>query len=241
MTFKKNIFIADDILIKTGYILLIIIILAGLFVWQLVGHQKLEMDPGYNPIIMVVAFALSIMPIAFLIVGYGIRQKEKQYLIVWNILEKTLEVSINDLADNTGLHKETILKALKEINRRGCAFFIYDRHSMLIIDGRLKSQTVAINTCPACGQTLGYTIPLIVSKMPRCKYCGTELDASHVNNLKLEALKLISNSNHSGVSTDRTHRPHSAFNWVVFFILLFVFWPFALVYAYMKNGKLVSR
>lgn len=236
MTVKKNIFIADDMLIKTGYVLLCLAILTTLVALPLLDNVAVARGDMGSGIMALAVFVLAIMPIAFLTAGYRIRAKEKKYLAVWNILEQTLEVSIDDLADNTGLSKETISKALHEINRRGTAFFIYDRPSGLIFDGRLKSQTIAINTCPACKNTLGYTIPLVVSKLPRCKYCGTDLDASHVNRLKQEKIRFILASGPS----DGTAQQRGNFSWVVFVILLFVFWPLALGYALMKSGKLIS-
>ena len=141
--------------------------------------------------------------------------------------------------DNTGLRKQTIVKALEKINRQGKAFFIYDRTSGLIVDGRLKSQTVAIDTCPACEHTLGYTIPLVVSTLPRCKYCGTELDATHVNRLKQEKIRFITHSKPSWLPTDAPAPKKGNFSWVVFIVLLVIFWPLALAYAFIKTGGTV--
>ena len=207
--------------------------------WHFRRDLALGMDPGDTWAFILITVMLGIMPFAFLTAGYRIRTKEKKYHTVWNILEKTLEVSIGDLADNTGLRKETIVKALREINRRGSAFFIFDRSSGLIFDGRLKSQTIAINTCPACKHTLGYTIPLVVSKLPTCKYCGTDLDASHVNRLKQEKIRLILALNPSSGLMGESVQLQGDFNWIVFVILLVVFWPLALGYAFMKSGRLI--
>lgn len=237
---KKNIFVADDILIKTGCVILFLTFLAGLIVWHLRLDIALFQYPGSAWIFILIAVIMGIMPVAFLTAGYRIRAIEKQYLAVWNILEKTLEVSIHDLVNNTGIDKETIIRALHEINRRGSAFFIYDRPSGLIFDGRLKSQTIAINTCPACEQTLGYTIPLVVSTLPRCKYCGTDLDATHINRLKQEKIRSIRASNPSSVPAGDPVQRRGSFNWVVFVILLVVFWPLALGYAFMKSGRLIA-
>jgi len=191
MTVNKNIFVADDILIKTGYLFLVLTIFAGTIAWNLRHDLAAALTPWEAWLFILIAGILGIMPVTFLTAGYRIKNQEKTYLTIWNILENTLEVSIDDLANNTGIRKETILKALHEINRRGRVFFIFDRPSGLIFDGRLKSQTVAINTCPACKHTLGYTIPLVVSKLPICKYCGTDLDASHINRLKQEKIRSI--------------------------------------------------
>jgi len=237
---KRNIFVADDILIRTGYILLLLLLITGWVARQLVNSETTSLAGIGSGVIALAGLALLTMPIAFLIAGYRIRAKEKKYLAVWNILENTLEVSINDLVNNTGLRKETITGALQEINRRGTSFFIYDQPSGLIFDGRLKSQTIAINTCPACEQTLGYTIPLVVSKLPRCKYCGTDLDATHINRLKQEKIRSIRASNPYSVSAGAPLQRRGNFNWVVFVILLVVFWPLALGYALIKSGRLTA-
>jgi len=240
MPVKKNIFVADDILIKTGYFILFLLIITLCVAWSLLSTERESLSDMRIGIMVPVGLVLLTMPIAFLIAGYRIRAKEKKYLTVWNILENTLEVSMNDLANNTGLKRETITSALQEINRRGTSFFIYDRTSGLIFDGRLKSQTISISTCPACKHTLGYTIPLVVSKLPRCKYCGTDIDASHLNRLKQEKIQFILESNPFYGPNGPAGRQGKKFSWMVFLILLFVFWPLAIGYALVKSGKVIS-
>ncbi|CAB5124985.1 hypothetical protein D3OALGA1CA_2833 [Olavius algarvensis associated proteobacterium Delta 3] len=240
MPVKKNIFVADDILIKTGYFILFLLIITLCVAWSLLSTERESLSDMRIGIMVPVGLVLLTMPIAFLIAGYRIRAKEKKYLTVWNILENTLEVSMNDLANNTGLKRETITRALQEINQRGTSFFIYDRTSGLIFDGRLKSQTISISTCPACKHTLGYTIPLVVSKLPRCKYCGTDIDASHLNRLKQEKIQFILESNPFYGPNGPDGRQGKKFSWMVFLILLFVFWPLAIGYALVKSGKVIS-
>ncbi|MGA1871525.1 MAG: hypothetical protein ACMUJM_23610 [bacterium] len=235
MAARKNIFVADDILIRTGYVLLFLAVVAGLIAWP--SMKTGTVNPEDTWIVLLVIFALIIMPIAFLAAGYFIRSQEKKIHAVWNILEKTLEASIDDLAENTGLQKNTIAKAVRLINRRGNAYFIYDRPSGLIFDGRLKSQTVSIKNCPTCGHSIGYTIPLIVTKLPCCSYCRSPLDVSHINRLKQERIESILALNSAPIANDAFDAPKSSFNWELFVILLLLFWPAALVYAYAKSGK----
>jgi hypothetical protein len=237
MATPKNLFTADDVLIKTGYYLLLLLLIAAFIAWGVIKAQPVEQAPSIDWRVIPVFVLAFIIPVVFLAAGYSIRSKEKQYFAVWNILERTLEVHIGDLVENTGLTRETIEKAIKEINRRGSAFFVYDRPSGWIVDGRLKSQTVAINTCPSCGHTMGYTLPLAVTKLPRCQYCRTELDATYVNRLKQEKIRFLLGTDSSSKPADTMPTfKGSGFNWAVFILLLVLFWPGALVYAYLKNG-----
>ncbi|MGA1823085.1 MAG: hypothetical protein ACMUIP_00385 [bacterium] len=235
MDARKNIFIADDILIKTGYVLLFLALLGGFTVWS--SMKTGTVNPGDARIVVLVILGLVMMPIAFLAIGYRIRSQEKKICTVWNILEKTLEASIDDLAENTGLQKETIVKALRRINRRGSAYFIYDRPSGLIFDGRLKSQTIGIKNCPSCGHSIGYTIPLVVTTLPHCNYCNSPLDISYINRLKQERIESILGVHSASRANVAFNTPKSSFSWGVFVMLLLIFWPAALAYAYLKNGK----
>ncbi|MCG6892816.1 MAG: hypothetical protein LJE65_04365 [Desulfobacteraceae bacterium] len=236
MAVRRNIFVADDILIKTGYLLLFLALLAGLIIWPLIQSQ--EVSPTDARIFVLAFLALAVMVIAFLVAGYRIRSQEKKILAVLNILEKALEVSIGDLAENTGLKKETIVKAVHEINRRGMAYFIYDRATGWIYDGRLKSQTIAVNNCPACGHSIGYSIPLFITRLPRCSYCKSPIDVSYINRLKQEKIQSILMANPMPAQSEISNpSSKSGFNWAIFVILLLLFWPLALVYAYAKHGR----
>jgi hypothetical protein len=239
MSIEKKIFIADDVLIKTGYVLIVIVMIAAVILWQFPADLKYLAVIGgiaLGPLVPIVAAASILVPFVFLVSGYRIRAREKKIRTVWNILENMLEVSIDDLVENTGLEKETVMGALQKINHRGSAFFIYDRSTGLIFDGRLKSQTVAVDTCPACKLRLGYTIPLIVSKLPKCEYCGTELDATHINHLKQQKIQFITRSKQAPLLSEAPPRKKGNFSWPIFILLLVVAWPLALAYAFIKTG-----
>lgn len=232
MSKKKNIFIADDILIKTGFVILFLCLLPGTMLWNIIDISGFNLE---NRRLFTVAsfFALSLAAaLLFLVLGYRIRLKEKKFIAVWNILEKTLEVKVADLVFSGGVTRDQVIQTIRTINSRGLGYYVYDSIGDRIVDGRLKSQTIAINTCPSCGQSIGLTVSLDLSEVPVCRYCGSAVDVGYLNQLKEKKVELIYKSESKPALTGQ-----GDFNLAVFCLLLFFFWPGALIYAIMKNGK----
>lgn len=213
---KKNIYKIDDLLINIGRFLLVISLLST-------GCSMSTQTLGTDWESLLISFSAAI---SLLIVGKFIRHRENQIIAIWNILEHSTEVSVQELMQNTGFDRNFIQEALLLINRRGSAYYVWDKKSGIIVDGRLRTTLLAMPKCDNCGATVNQTMTLDFSQRPSCFYCGKAVSTQQINTLKAEAIDKIRLT-----STAETTKSFSL--WV--FILLFViFWPAAVGYALWK-------
>jgi hypothetical protein len=229
---KYNLYRIDDILIKIGWFFLIVFLIFA-FVF-LAGLAK-NWPYGYSTRRLVGTIAFGIPAAGFLVAGQTIRRRERRAVAVWQKLEMAVEVSASDLEAATGYDRLTIAEALLLINRRGNAFYVWDRQTDMIVDGRLRKKTVLVESCPSCGSGINQAFPLAATEPPACPYCGKHLAAERWNGLKEKTLEKI------GQDADRTktavtHPEITEFRMPTFLLLLFLFWPAALVYALRRNA-----
>jgi len=213
---KKDIYKIDNLLINIGRFVLVISLLN---VGCSMSANTLGNDWG--------ALAIGISAaISLLVTGGFIRHRENQIIAIWNILEHSTEVPVQELMHNTGFERAFIQDALLLINRRGKAYYVWDKKSDIIVDGRLRTTLLAMPKCDNCGATVNQTLTLDFSQRPTCFYCGKSVTTEQINQLKIEALDKIRAS--TLVATTK------GFSLWVFVVLFVVFWPAGVGYALWK-------
>jgi len=164
-----------------------------------------------------------------LVIGIYYRKLENKIISLWNAIERTGEVRVEDLVVSLGFERSFILKSVIKINSQHSALYFYDSISDKIIDGRLKAEYPVTMTCENCGARSEEKISLSVLNSPKCKYCGSVLNSpEHFDELKKKIL--------GQVKQQQITSAKGGFHVGIFILLLFLFWPGALYYL-AKNNK----
>ena len=218
---NKNIHWIDSVLIWSGSIMLIALLICG----------GVASAAGGDMWVKFLVFGGILGAVAALGTGIVIRRKENRMIVIWNILENTTEVSVQDLEWNTGFDRAFIEESIRIINTKGLGFFVWDRRSDTIVDGRLRTTMMTVTNCPSCGGQIDQKVPLDLSFVPRCAYCDRALSVDHLNQLKSKVISTIRPAAPS-VAAKRS----GGFRVSVFLFLLFIFWPLGIAYAVWKSG-----
>jgi hypothetical protein len=213
---KKDIYKIDNLLINIGRFVLVISLLN-------VGCSMSANTLGNDWEGLAIGISAAI---SLLVTGSFIRHRENQIIAIWNILEHSTEVPVQELMHNTGFERAFIQDALLLINRRGKAYYVWDKKSDIIVDGRLRTTLLVMPKCDNCGATVNQTMTLDFSQRPTCFYCGKSVTTEQINQLKSEAIDKIRMA--TPIETTKE------FSLWVFILLFMVFWPAAVGYALWK-------
>lgn len=173
-------------------------------------------------------FAVALGGMFCLVIGYVIRGRENRVLAVWNILEHATEVSVAELQRSTGFTRTFIDKAVRIINRQPGAYYVFDDANDTIVDGRMRSAVVVVDHCGACGAPVNTRVSLDLPVPPACPHCAGPVLSADMNQLKLERVDALR----------AQCAARSKFSVLLFIVLLFLFWPAAIVYAVWSSGAL---
>ncbi len=176
-----------------------------------------------------VRIIFAINGIVLLCVGIVYRKKENKIVSIWNTIEHSGEVKVDDLVFSLGYNRDFILNSLRQINKQHSALYVYDNKSDKIIDGRLRKEYPVSVNCDSCGAKSEEKISLALSKSPQCQYCGSALQTpEHFEQLKKDVLK---RSEQQQALTAK-----GEFNVGIFIILLLLFWPAAIYYVVKRKS-----
>ena len=215
---KKDLHWIDNVLIRSGWIMLAVLLTLG----SLVALASGSVWGG-------VVWAGGVLAaIAAIVAGMVIRAKENRVIAMWSILENAVEVPVRDLEQNTGFDRAFIEESLRLINNQGLGYFVWDRKSDTIVDGRLRTTLITVASCPACGAQ---------SVVPRCDYCDRAVSVAHLNRLKTELINQIRPDAHL-VPMQRAEEQAPDFNIILFALLFLTCSPLGIVYAVWKSGVL---
>ena len=170
---------------------------------------------------------------AMIVAGSRIRKKERKTLVLLKSLELTHELSVREFLDATGFSREDAETAFRTINSLGLGYYLWNRDTDTIVDGRLKRRMLLVDTCPACGKAVGQKYSLDLDEIPACPACGTPFSGERWNNWKTEALRRLD----KGEDERGGSQKGKNFSVPVFVILLIVFWPAAMVYFFFRYFK----
>ena len=238
---RYNLYRIDDVLIKVGYVFLLLFILTG---GTALSAMLKQPSPDRSDTLFVATASLFIPAALFLMIGYHFRAKEQVAAAILHKMELAQEAPVADLMASTGYGRRTVEWALLLINRRGLGYYVLDRGSDRIIDGRLQKKMVLVDRCDRCGSGISRSFPASQEEPPKCPYCGTAVAADRWKEMRrtvLEGIKDqdIRDSVQAGAGQGAPAAPGARkdFSLPVFILLLFIFWPAAVVYAVAKYNK----
>ena len=216
---KRNLRTTDDWLIRIGYL-----ILAGSLLSSSCSDTFDSQGVGVIGPLLVFAAA-----VVTLTVGYSLRRDERRITQVWNILEHSAEVHIDELSHATGFSKKFLLRAVRMINGQPDTYYVWDSVAGTIVDGRMRSRIHIVEQCESCGAKVDAEVPFDASVIPTCGHCGGPVKAGAISALKKEMLEALRH---------KSLRPQRPFSVLLFIFLLLVFWPVAIVYAVWTSGAI---
>ncbi|MCP4130438.1 MAG: hypothetical protein GY754_05605 [bacterium] len=183
-----DIYKIDDWFILIGWFGFITTVILVIIFSTSLWNDIPEVDPSYY---MAAAIFIFIGAIVLLNAGYYLRLKERKINSILNSLEIALEVSVPQLLDATGYNRRELENSFYSINRLGMGYYVWNRSTDTIADGRLLRKMVFVKQCPSCGSKIGRSFSIIIEEIPSCDYCGNPLDINHWNELKFRVIEEI--------------------------------------------------
>lgn len=168
-------------------------------------------------------------PIAMTFFGMAFREREKRAVALMRLLDRQVELVAGDLLANSDLSRETLETAIRDLNSTGTRHLVWDRRSGLIQDGRLRQSRLHIETCHACGVKISLDIALNEAAAARCPSCDAPIDAREVDEEKQAVIETL--GHRADLPRDCPAPAKPVFSPLLFFVLLVVAWPLALLYA----------
>ena len=204
-----------------------------------------DIEPIYSDIHSFYLFA----PWFLLFVGYLVRRQENKIVAIWNILERSGEISLTELKTNTGHTQDFLLKAVQIINRHSREPFHWDERNNIIYNAWSSGQVFYIEQCNNCSASVGQQMRLSKLKPAKCPYCQHAL----ISDAMIEEAKAVKHETTGPVSANETFSfdgrvpggstpvsPEKPFNPFIFMVLLLIATPVAIGYAVWKTG-LIQR
>ena len=186
-------------------------------------------------------------PWILLLAGYLVRRQENKVVAIWNVLERSREVNLNELSVNTGYDKDFLLKSLQIINRHSREPYHWDETNNIIYNAWSAGQVFYVESCVNCAASVGQQMRLSKLKPAKCPYCSHALiSEAMIEEAKAEKQKT---ENPSGQANSFSFdgrvpggsnlvSPEKPFNPFIFIALLIFASPLAIGYAIWKTGLL---
>ncbi len=222
--FSYNFFHIDDWFIRVGTL------------WFFIGLIVLMTDSidfrFDNPVV----YGLMIPPVLIWIIGQRVRKVEKRTLAVWRILYRNTTVKIQDIINNSDITREQLHDAVKLLNNRGLGFYVWNKNTDTIMDGRLDDEYVMIDSCESCAAPVKLRVSLAGHEIPSCSYCQAPVASGELNLLKQSAIAQLRGyepaERRYGLPVRSDEKPLS----ITLFIFLLIFcWPLAVLYGIYKT------
>lgn len=221
---EPNLLTIDDVLIR-GAKITSLVVLSGI-VLAVALPPELR-GPGWLWALGLGFAALA--PIGMTLCGFAFRERERRAVALMRLLDRQVELVAGDLLANSDLTRDTLETAIRDLNSTGLRHLVWDRKTGLIQDGRLRQSRLHIETCRACGVKISLDVALDEAAEARCPSCDAPIDAREVDEEKQAVIEEL------GRRADRPLEcPVPAkreFSPTLFFVLLVVAWPLALLYA----------
>jgi hypothetical protein len=221
---RANLLRIDDTLLRAGWIAALVWGAASLVALVLALNEEIRMGSAIAGSLVGAS-----LPIALLVAGAKLRRREKRAWGLHRLIDDHVEVSAADLLLGSDFTPETLDRAIRDLNNAGAAFLVWDRKSGRIQDGRLRTSRVTVDECGSCGAKVQIDVRLGDVASARCPYCHDPIGAERMMEEKAALIEKLGAD--PGAQRAQTT---SSFSVPVFVVLLFVFWPLAIGYAFLK-------
>ncbi len=232
----RNLYRIDDLLIRAGGIALFAVVAAGAAI-VIVGLAGQAGEGGAEPIVSGRQVALLLLagscPIGLLTGGLAIRRREKRTLAFWKLMQQNVEIHVPDLIANSDHTRADLERSVRLLNNKALGFWVWDRKSDVIRDGRLESVYLHVDKCDGCQASIALRVHASLREVPSCPYCADPVAIESLLELKREAVDEMRAENPPPRA--RARGPFvEPISIGVFLLLLFTFWPAALAYGWYK-------
>lgn len=222
--FTYNFFHIDDWFIRIGVIGFVVFLIAFL-----TGSLDLDWDHPF-------VYLLALPPILIFVIGLRVRNVEKRTLAVWRILYRHTSVKAQDVINNSDITRSQLHDAVRLLNNRGLGFYIWNKKTDTIVDGRLDDEYVMIDSCESCAAPVKLRVSLASNEIPSCSYCQAPVASGQLNLLKQSTIAELRGyepaERRYGMPVRGDEKPLS----IPLFIFLLLFcWPLAVVYGIYKT------
>ncbi|MFK8029359.1 MAG: hypothetical protein AB8G18_03905 [Gammaproteobacteria bacterium] len=181
-------------------------------------------------------YAIIMPPVLIWFIGLRVRKTEKRTQSVWRILYSNTSVKVPELLDNSDISRNQLQDAVKLLNNRGLGFYVWNKKTDTITDGRLDDEYVMVDSCESCAAPVGLRVSLAGTEVPSCSYCQSPVASGQLNLLKQATIAELRGyepaERRYGLPVRRGKRPFSIFLFV--FLLIFC-WPLAVFYGLYKT------
>jgi hypothetical protein len=246
---RQGLYRIDDVLLRAGGVVMLGVLLAlgVVFLIGLATGTGQGAEPGWEALARVAPQLVlaGLCPVALLGTGYAIRRRDQRTVAVWNLLRKNAEIHVPALLAHSDFARRDLDRAIRVLNNRGLGHYVWDRKSDKIQDGRLRSLQIHVEACDVCGAAVSLEIPIAFSEIPRCPYCHDPVAVETLEKRRREAIDAlreehrdesrrsrVSPGAETSVCAPAAERP---FSLPLFLVLLFCFWPAAVLYAWIKG------
>lgn len=200
-----------------------------------------DRDPGFAALGAHAAWLvpLSLCPAFLLTAGFRMRGREKQIAAIWRLLEKNVELSVPSLLANSDFERRDLDRAVRFLNNRGLAHYVWNRSSDTILDARFQETVWHAEKCDACGAAIAIDVSVAAREIPRCPHCHDAVVMESLEERRRELFDELRVEEPDARERAARAGTSDAFSIAIFLLLLFTFWPAALVYAWLKwQGRL---
>ncbi len=235
-----NLYRIDDVLLRAGGASLLLVLAAAAIVVVAGLTAEPTIDgraPGWAAVARhgpLLALA-SLGPAALLGAGFTVRRREKRMFAIWTLLKRNAEIHVPGLLANSDFERRDLERAVRFLNNRGFGHYVWNRNTDTIQDAYLQSAYLQVDKCDACGAAVPLDVPISSREIPRCPFCHDPVSAEGLWERRREAIETL-RAEGRPASGPRGYRPEAmpTFSVALFLLLLFAFWPAALVYAWCK-------
>lgn len=230
----RNLYRIDDLLLRAGGITALAVVAAAA-IRVVVGLE--EAGPGGGAVVSWRAVAVLLLaaacPVGLVTGGLAMRRREKKTLSFWRFMQQNVEVHVPTLLANSDYRRDDLERAVRLLNNKALGFFVWDRDSDVIRDGRLESLYLLVDKCEVCRASIALEVPASLREIPSCPYCGDPVSIERLTELKREALDEMRSQNPPPKARERG-LPADPLSIGIFLLLLVTFWPAALAYGWYK-------
>ncbi len=232
---ETNFYRIDDVLLRAGSIGLVTVLGIGVC-WVLVTMAEGAPNAERAVLRLVhdqgLAFGVAAaFPFAALRIGFVVRGREKKIAAIWKLLQRNAQLSVGDLLANSDFDARDVDRAIRVLNNRGLGHYVWNRRDGMIQDGRLRTLQLHVEKCDACGASVSLEVPIGFSEVPACPFCDDPVAVESLEARRHEALEAMRAEHRPRRVEDLSSVPFSI---PLFLLLVFVFWPAALLYAWIR-------